>query len=191
MMLYKAIIATFFLFNVSIDIAEEEIIVWNKNVKLKWTDYKAFLERDTPVAAASAVGIRYESITQSNERIILNVNAVFVKKKSGVWMEKATDDGLLHEQGHFDLAEIYARKMRNELQNFQFKYEYGKFKSDIIKVYNAYSDSLSLMHRMYDKDTHYSCLPVKQKEWNQYIKNELKQLEKYSKHFVTVYFKTD
>lgn len=170
---------------------QKEIIKWSNNRKIKWEDFQGHLEKDTPIGAASSVGIMYKVISHSYERYFLEVYAGFLKKKSCVWIEKATDTLLWHEQGHFDLTEIYSRKLRKVLTNIQYKYSNVQIVKEVDIVFNIYADSLSLMQKKYDVETHYSNKLIQQKHWISYIQKELKSFEKYNNPYITIFLKKE
>ena len=168
---------------------EPQNIIWIKEIKLKWSDFKGAPKENTVLAAVSSVGISYKEISHSIDKYFFEVNAEFEKNKSWVWSKKASDSILVHEQGHFDLAEIYARKMRQGLISNQFQFTRKNIIQEIHKVLDLYADSLTIMQNKYDLETGYSRKFEIQDEWNLYIRKELKCLEKYSYRFVDVYLK--
>ena len=168
---------------------EPQNIIWIKEIKLKWSDFKGAPKENTVLAAVSSVGISYKEISHSIDKYFFEVNAEFEKNKSWVWVKKASDSILVHEQGHFDLAEIYARKMRQGLISNQFQFTRKNIIQEIHKVLDLYADSLSIMHQNYDLA--FSKNYDKQKEWNLYIEKELQFLEKYKYRFVNVYLKKE
>jgi hypothetical protein len=190
-MLRKKFILLIVLFCFHVTAAEEDIIKWSTETKLAWKDFQGNMEKNTPVAAVSSIGIAYKAVTASSIRYLLEIDAQFVKKKSCVWMEKASDPILVHEQGHFDLGEIYARKMRAKLLGTQNRYNYLQLENCIKEYLNVFSDSLEVRQAVYDRETHHSFLSSEQKQWNLLIKKELESLKKYKSPFITVYLKQD
>jgi hypothetical protein len=170
---------------------QDSIIKWKKDNKLKWIDYEAILKKETPVAAVSSVGIYSAFISINNEKSLIEIYAGFDKKKSAVWNVKANDNILTHEQGHFDLVELYSRKMRKYLSNNQYKIDFYNYEIELDKLFNLYDDSLKNMQDQYDWETHFSLELEKQIMWTKTIKSELKNLDIYSNTFVTIYFKKE
>jgi hypothetical protein len=170
--------------------SQDETIKWTKDRNLKWSDFENTLQKDSPVAALSWIGITYSApITLNPERCFLEIYAGFDKKKSRIWKEKTNDHILSHEQGHFNLAEIYARKMRCYLTSNPYKIYYSDFESDLNIILKAYEDSLEIVSDKYDFETDHSQEIKKQSEWSIKIKNELKELNKYNNTYVTILFK--
>ena len=184
--MFKKILFIFIIllcFDFKID--QQIYIKWSKEKKISWMDFQGSAQINTSVAAVSAIGITYNVVSHSIDKYKFEINAVFEKGKSWAWTEKISDTILYHEQGHFDLGEIYARKMRQGLISNQFQFTRKNIIQEIHKVLDLYADSLTIMHQNYDLA--FSKNYDKQKEWNLYIKKELKCLEKYKYRFVDVY----
>ena len=80
---------------------------------------------------------------------------------------KADSNVLHHEQGHFDLAEAYTRKLRQMLA--AYKPNRVTFKKDIHEMYNRLIDELEAKQDLYDKETDHSKNKIAQQEWNNKI----------------------
>ena len=82
-----------------------------------------------------------------------------------------------HEQGHFDIAEIYARKLRKEfLENVKTEKDYQlKFKLIYQVMYGEFLD----YQNYYDNITKRGTNAEKQNELDAEIKAQLKKLERY------------
>lgn len=50
--------------------AQQNIIIWSKNVKIVWADFKGKVDKKSSFAAVSAVGIYYKYNLRSNEKCI-------------------------------------------------------------------------------------------------------------------------
>jgi len=110
------------------------------------------------------------------------VYSIFYKSTSWVKPKEKTDEVLSHEQGHFDIAEIAARKIRKQLVNQKFKKRTAmkKFKRIIYSV----SNEMTKMQELYDRETDFHRNKEQQKNWDEKIKNELKELDDYQgRHF--------
>ncbi len=149
----------------------EKVIIWSKDRKLKWSDYKGFLEENTPIAALSWIGLEYKVISYSTEKYLLAINAIFNCEELGIWMEKTNDQILKHEQLHFDIGEIYARKLRMRLLNSQNIFTHPVMFDSLEKYCDFYSDSLKDYQSRYDEETRGSLNTVNQEKWNNEVKN--------------------
>ena len=91
-----------------------ENIYWHEVNKLKWEYYLERPSKNNIMGAISTTGI--ESSCNLNKREIkIVVMAFFCKTESWSKPELRTDKALIHEQGHFDIAEIHARLFRMKI----------------------------------------------------------------------------
>jgi len=92
-----------------------------------------------------------------------------------------------HEKRHFDITEIYARKIRKALTTGQFTSRHF-----IDTMDNLFKD-LTSQHRAeqqkYDHETMHSMDAAQQKKWNKWIDEQLEVLSDYSKTSIVVVFK--
>lgn len=93
--------------------------------------------------------------------------------------------GLKHEQGHFDLGEVYARKLRCLLANYKYINDQKKV-SDSVDVI---LDRLKEMEKKYDHETVNSQDSIGQNKWNVKIQKMLDSLKAYSNPTGTVILK--
>ena len=94
----------------------EELVQWT-SAKLTWADYKAQPDPRSDAAATTTtyLGIEYNI---NREGFSYKIQCRFSKNRS--WGLHKTEYILSHEQGHFDIAEIFARKLHKELSDYQF-----------------------------------------------------------------------
>lgn len=139
---------------------DEELITWNENKKLTWSDYKGKAKPDTDAAASTAtyLGIEYNF---SSKGFDYKITCSFSKTKS--WGLHKTDYILSHEQGHFDIAEIFARKLHKKMS--EYKFNKNNFKDDLKKIYVHITSEKEEMQNAYDRETNHSINKEKQVEW--------------------------
>ncbi len=92
-------------------IMKDETILWQKNRLLTWKDYKG--KPAKRFAAASTFYNIVKTISKTNETSSkVTIEALFFCEKS--WMKKSwvNNSVLEHEQKHFDIVEIFSRKLR-------------------------------------------------------------------------------
>lgn len=94
-------------------------------------------------------------------------------------MENATDELLNHEQGHFDINEIFARYCIKELKEVKVK-NMDKFGKVVEKTFDRIGREMSKFQDEYDRETDHSKVRDKQIEWNKKIARMLKETEAYS-----------
>jgi Bacterial protein of unknown function (DUF922) len=151
---------------------DEELLDWSASRKLTWNDYKASPDPNSDAAASttSYLAIEY-NITSSN--FGYKINSWFSKTRS--WGLHKTAYILSHEQGHFDIAEIFARKLNREMSKYKFNKR--TYQQDLNKIYNGVLDEKEKMQNDYDKETNHSIKKEEQTEW---LKKIAKMLEEYA-----------
>lgn len=152
---------------------EEETIPWSADRKLEWSDFKGSYLKTQWAAATTATSISYSlSVTEEDQRHILDieVGCEFYPQKS--WYRPEVCDSLVlsHEQLHFDIAELHARKFRKQLAETQFTED---VKEEIRSIYKDILKQLYIFQNRYDHDTNFSQDWQKQLLWNQRIAKEL------------------
>lgn len=149
----------------------DSLIIWNQNKKLCINDFLGKPDYNSPANAITCYNIIpvYEYIP----KIITHSICYFDKSKS--WIKKEISDSLtiIHEQGHFDLAEVFARKMDLEISKIHGETDSIDLKIDIIRE-KIYSELDSAQNK-YDEETNHSINKLKQIEWNKKIRAMLKK----------------
>jgi len=155
----------------------EELVNWNPEKRLDWNDYKSRPDVRSEAAASTAtyLGVNY-SITSSsfNFKIICS----FSKNKS--WGRYKTDYILSHEQGHFDITEIFARKLNKKIK--EYKFDRTSYKTDLQKIYQDILEEKEEFQNQYDDETDYSRNKEKQAEWLKKIEKILEELKQFAKY---------
>lgn len=147
----------------------DTIIVWSENRKLNWDDFQGSVHKETK-GAQSDIGIDVLSIPAGNNRYNYVVIAYFYKLRSSVALKNPKI--LKHEQLHFDIAELYARKMRIELAQLKKeKFDLDKYNRSIDDIYQKYF----LYQKKFDKETGHSVLIENQHIWEKEIAHELNE----------------
>ena len=152
----------------------EELVIWHPVNKLSWNDYKA---KPDPTSDAAASTTTYLTISYniSSSDFTYKIESRFSRTRS--WGLYKTPYILSHEQGHFDIAEIFARKLHKKMIDYRFdKKDYEK---DLKKIYQDILDEKREMQDDYDKETNHSINKEKQEEW---LKKIAKLLEEYAEY---------
>ena len=110
----------------SFSFVKDDFILWQENKKLKIQDFKAD-NKDTVkvnqqqfLGAISAIRIEYSSFQRNKNSVPdFSIKTYFDPNES--WMLLKNDYVLQHEQIHFDLTELYARKMRKSVESLRQK----------------------------------------------------------------------
>jgi len=154
-----------------------EYIPWTPTQRLSWEDFQCEPKRGTDAVASTStsLGIAYQL---QNGKLTYHITCNFSKVKS--WGLMKTDYILAHEQGHFDITEIFARKLNQALQNYEFNKR--TFKRDINEIYQDIVAQKEEFQKMYDGDSDHSRNRKQQYDWLIKIQKLLEETEAYSSY---------
>ena len=163
----------------------ETVIVWQKNRKLSWDDYKG--KPQHRFAAASTVYSMYRHIYKdANGNITASIKAYFYPKDS--WKGHYLDDALLaHEQKHFDIVELYARKLRKQLMAIKVSNEEDA-QQKMDSLHKIIDDEMDAYQDRYDKESDYSMAHDEQAAWIKQIDAAIDSLSAYQNTEVKLSF---
>jgi hypothetical protein len=178
-MIYKSfsvfVLALLFLVPVN-----DEVISWRDDLKLTWKEFKAPPKNNHSAVAVTASGITFEfSVKQTDARIVsfdAKVHAHFYPSKSWYIKEESDDYILAHEQLHFDITELYARKFRKQIVELKVT---NNLKTDLRRLHDNINKEVAVAQRLYDKESNNSVNREFQAKWNKDVKRELAKLEAY------------
>jgi hypothetical protein len=180
----KAILSCLLIFLISFGASaqmEDERLSWKEN-SLTWSDFEGAPDPNSPFSANTSSGIFYSwSMRGSSlgKKYKYEVASFFIPQKSWVKVGKASANLLAHEQLHFDITELFARKLRQEMVEFDFE-KSKDVKSDLQALYKKMEMERALMQKKFDVETRHSMNEAAQLEWQKLVKEELKWLEQFS-----------
>lgn len=154
------------------------VVEWNSTRKLNWDDFRAKAPASAYEAALSQCGIGYTTTTApKNEMLNVKVSANFYLGDS--WSRQSERNGRLlqHEQTHFDLCELYARKLRQNIAGNRYT---GADIKKMDKAYGELTAELNKVELQYDEETTHGLNIEKQNEWNDRIARQLKELSSFT-----------
>lgn len=168
----KRLLIIFFLGIIVRGMAQDKIR-WSDNQKLSWSDFQSGTKPNTNNAAATTFcGISYllNSPTEKFTSQQVRVEAFFVPSRSWARPDHKTDFVLLHEQSHFDIAELFARKFRQLISDKKMDAKaLQKYYSKIYEAYKQYQQD-------YESVTNHGRIRDKQYEYSQKITSEIEEL---------------
>ena len=156
---------------------DEDLVKWSSDRKLRWTDYLAEPDTRSGAAASTSTQIGFEYHVRDNN-LTYTISCKFSKTKS--WGRYKNDYILSHEQGHFDIAEIYTRRLVKSIRTYTFKA--SSYKTDLRKIYSDTMGDKEKLQRQYDNETDYSRNKPKQEDWLRKIKKMLEELQEFSNY---------
>jgi len=152
---------------------------WCRNDRLKWSDFAGKKpENDASkinLHATSAFGI-IPILSSKNDILTYQVKVVFWRYDS--WKTDTAKYLLNHEQLHFDMAELTARKIRKAIQGIPQKISRPTEQDFDVAIQKLFDED-AIMQDEYDNDTVHGIIPESQIKWEKKISVELKNLEKY------------
>ena len=154
---------------------EDDHIKWQEDRKLTWDDFKAAPLKIGSTAAMTTTHLGF-SYNITNGKITYKIECRFEKNKS--WGLVKNEWVLKHEQGHFDVAEIFARKLNKSISEYRFNK--NSFQKDLDSIYKSVVTEKEKYQQQYDDETDYSRIKLKQEEWLKKIEGELKQTKSWA-----------
>ena len=178
----KTFIAIVFILSNLISFSQDkgEKLQWQKERPLTWEDFKATPEESNSYSANTNSGISYtwQYSTASGKPVLEHeVFSNFYPNLS--WVKEIQDEEYLlaHEQMHFNISELHARKLRKALD----EYEIGRsVRQDLKRIYSSIEAERSAMQKRFDKETSHSENREEEMQWREFVAEELNKLEKFS-----------
>ncbi len=152
----------------------EKEIYWSANRRLEWEDFKGAAADHLMAGAVTYSSIVLEAkprLVKTKWYVEAEARAVFDCQLSWVQTDQKLPEVLQHEQGHFDIAEIFARRMEKAFREKNFTADEYNAKGEAL--YRDYFKQFELHQSEYDKDTSYGTGPEKQQAWLEKIRKEL------------------
>ena len=157
-------------------------ISWKKDRKLTWNDFRGPVPYDAEdqTAAATFCGIGFETqgIGAKNQNLKVKVYNTFYIGNSWARTEEMNDDVLAHEQGHFDLCELYTRKLRERMTDLRASA--NTIKPTLRRIYDELQDEYKNRQELYEEETGHGVNIAEQKKWEKMLEKELSDTEKWS-----------
>lgn len=160
---------------------ESHLIYWTEDYRLTYTDFEDLPLRYSENAAFSVLGLK-SSFEMTNEEYKADVKSYFEKDSS--WTRSWVPILLAHEQGHFDIAELHARKFRKRLKDAMKADELTVSKFE--NMHEQIIEDLKKAQIEYDNATNYSMDYRAQLDWLERINNELEAMKDYAASEVRV-----
>jgi len=157
-------------------------ISWQRDRRLSWDDFRGAIPRDAEeqTAAATFCGIGFETntITNKDNNLKIRVYNTFYLENSWARPEERNEDVLAHEQGHFDLCELYTRKLRERMNSV--KVNVNTLKPTLRNIYEQLQDEYKERQEAYEEETAHGVNFREQKRWQKILEQELSDTEKWS-----------
>ena len=138
----------------------EEAIPWTFDRLLTWDDFQCAPKTGTDAVASTSttLGLNY---LLKNGKLEYEITCSFSKKRS--WGLLKNEYILAHEQAHFDITELFARKLHQQLASYQPNRK--TFQKDVSAIYENVVKAKEAFQRLYDGETDHSRRRARQEEW--------------------------
>ena len=147
-----------------VDDPAREQIDWRQRRALNWNDFKGKPVESAPNAALTSTSILINYKYGSNG-FSYSLQCVFYPGTS--WTKVSSSRILAHEQGHFDITQLFTRKMHQALAAYQPRD--GKVEEDVMKIYKEVAAQQAAYQKQSDADTNFSRLYDEQEKWEEKI----------------------
>ena len=144
---------------------------WSEAHPLEWTDFLAAPEAKSKGAALTAYEIQARRVCEEDGPAF-RVTVRFLPDQSWVKPRQRKAQILAHEQGHFDLAEVTARRLRAELGSLDLGCADGI--AAFTKVVADFQARDRDLQQSYDRQTMYGTGSGAQRHWEARIKSWLR-----------------
>lgn len=153
--------------------SEEDAVEWKEGRSLSWNDYKLRVFRSNRGQLA-ITSVRHSIRGYLNDEIPdFEVKVLFIKNDS--WTTDKEDSELLaHEQLHFDIGELFRRKIVKRINGLRRQGE--KQKAIYRYVIRKELSEFRNFSKSYDKATRHGNLKDEQEKWERDVWEELKRL---------------
>lgn len=160
------------------------LLHWQADYQLQFSDFQGAPKPDRGSCSSHCtLGMdnKFDKDAQKNVLIEVSVHNIFTKNKS--WIKKGDQKMLHHERGHFDLSEVYARKLRKKIREEHLTY--GNYRGVLHRLHQQTLKELDARRNKYSAETMIGNNEKAQEKWQQAIQQELRELSDFRKGKVT------
>jgi len=158
---------------------EDRKIFWNEETRLIWEDFQGVPLEKTLFHANTNTGLSYSwglKGTSQKMELEYSVKTFFYPEESWVQPSSKSEYLLKHEQLHFDISELHARKLRKLLAGLDASKINKDSREYLNKLYEKIDKERSAMQNAFDKESNHSLNKEAENAWQQFIKEELDKL---------------
>lgn len=149
---------------------------WTAGRKLTWEDFRGpeQPQMGEDVAAATYCGIGFETntLTAPTDKLKIFVYNTFYPVQSWVKAGVENDHILAHEQCHFDICELYTRKLRERMSRVNVTAT--TMKTTLRSIYGQLQKEYVARQELYETETEHGIIEGEQDRWENMIAMELK-----------------
>lgn len=162
---------------------DSDKIFWKEN-SLTWADFRAAPNKNSAFQANTSAGLSFSwGIRKENGVVTLKYEVQSYFNPDGSWVvpeSRGSEYLLSHEQLHFDITELHARKLRKNLSEIDVE-DLGKDpRKDLNRLYEIIEKERAAMQLKYDKETNHSLNREAQARWQENVKKEINKFENFN-----------
>jgi hypothetical protein len=161
--------------------AHADAFEWNESRRLTWDDFRGNLDANEPdnTAAATYCGIGFEAKPAGKgNRLSIKVFNTFFPYQSWVREGEEKESILAHEQGHFDLCELYTRILKARLDEANDRGQNSE--ASLERIYHQLQAEYNQRQERYEMETEHGLITGAQQYWQKMIGQELSQTKMYA-----------
>ncbi len=157
--------------------SNDGFIDWSENRPLAWADYQGTPDASSSSAASTSTLVQVQ-YGFKNQTVDFHIRCCFSPTRS--WGLHKDDYILSHEQGHFDISELFARKLCSKLRDYSFNP--STYQKDLDRIYNSVMKERQEMQDQYDRETNHSIDRTAQAAWKKKIAGLLRDFSAYANY---------
>lgn len=151
----------------------EEKMTWNQERPLQWSDFKGKPKPALGFVASTNSGISFSysyKITNGQRSTQFEVSSFFYPLESWYLQGEVNAYILKHEQTHFDISELHARKLKKRLEAAHFSDE---LKKEVETIYHDIEQKRKAMQDAFDLESDHSKNEEGEEQWEVYVAQQL------------------
>lgn len=152
---------------------------WTEGKQLTWEDFQGIPNVGADYVASTNSGISFSfsyQVSDGEMTMEYEVLSNFYPKLSWFKPTKVSDYILKHEQTHFDITELFARKLRKAMAETSFS---NNPKKEVNAIYDQVERARRKFQNQYDAETDHSKNKSAELQWRLLVAQELQKYDRW------------
>ncbi|MCC8424360.1 DUF922 domain-containing protein [Mucilaginibacter sp. UR6-11] len=153
--------------------ANAQQIKWDKNRPLTWDDFKGPVDMNSPHDAVTSCQVAYNYHCRHIDSVYVvtvAINSWFDCQASWAVKRMENEDILKHEQVHFNIHELYMRRLAAAFKAARFTADYRR---EVRWIFDDVMREARAAQTKYDEQTEHSRDAKLQAYWDSYVQTQL------------------
>ncbi len=154
-------------------LVKAQIIKWDKNRRLTWDDFKGKPDVNSPNDAVTRCSTSYSFYCKHTDSVYIitfKIRGGFDTQTSWAVERRENQDILKHEQLHFDIHELYMRKLMAAFNAAKYT---SNYREEIKVIYQGVIGQMHAAQVKYDTDVKHPMGKDMQLYWEDFIHTQL------------------